>query len=124
MVCSHSSVQIFEYLVDSAAFVDRIELSVGEQHFKEPVQLIRKHMLRRESESLAIGGKNSLYTRLLRGRCKYSGNPLGLKYGKRKTYARVPALRLAMRSDRVPLTCAQVLFTARGCNLCVYRSWS
>jgi hypothetical protein len=123
MAHAHSSVQIFEYLADSAEFVDRIELSVGEQHFREPVQLIHKRMLRGEAESVAIGGKNSLYARLLRGRCKYSKNPVDLKYGKRKTYARclLCVSQCALIACRSPALSFSSL--REVCTIFRYRSW-
>jgi hypothetical protein len=66
------------------------------------------------SPSRAIGGSKSMYARLIPGKCHAAKNPFELKFGKLHQYTNIPPFRLSIRSDRTPLSGAQVAAVANS----------
>jgi hypothetical protein len=93
---------IFSHLIDEAAFVDRVDLSLWGKRRRRPEGMVS--ILR----GFPIGGPESLYARAVEGVCPVTGNPFQLKYGVRRWPRRVPPVRLILRSQRTPLSGAQV----------------
>lgn len=97
---------VFSHLVGISAFIDRIDMSIlGHRRLrpKRPVQVLR---------NLPIGGPGRMFARSLHAVCTFGANPVELRYGPSRPY--IPPLRMNLRSEHSPLTCAQVA-TAQGC---------
>jgi hypothetical protein len=93
---------IFLHFVNQAAFLDKAVFSIwGNRRLRSPTLL-------QVGPSRAIGGPKRMYARMLSGQCSVTGNPFELKYGKLRSYENVPPFRLTVRSDRMPLSGAQV----------------
>jgi hypothetical protein len=93
---------IFPHLANQAAFVDKAIISIwGDRR-------LRISALLGHGPSRAIGGPKRMYARMISGQCFATGNPFELKYGKLQSYENVPPFRLTVRSDRMPLSGAQV----------------
>ncbi len=93
---------IFSHMTDRAAFIDRVELSVyGLRRLRSTtsVSLIR---------DFPIGGPERLYARAVDGVCAVTRNPFQQRYGVMRWPRRVPPVRLIFRSERTPLSCAEV----------------
>jgi|KBSMisStandDraft_5_1062788.scaffolds.fasta_scaffold58254_1 hypothetical protein len=98
-VIKDSSVKpiIFSQLIDYAAFVDTIVLSVFGVRRRRPSFTVRL------GQNLPIGGAKSAYARLQQGICIATGNPFALRYGRfHSKFA--PPFRLTLRSEEVALT--------------------
>jgi len=96
------SSRVFSWLLNKAPFIDKIVLSVDgklKPNFEEELQ---------HYKNSGISTRDSLYSRAVSGRFWLSGNPVELLYGRKKNFKNVPALRITMRSERIPLTAAQV----------------
>jgi hypothetical protein len=99
--------KVFRYLLNEAAFVDRIVLSVWTDRKPVPDQLV-------DSKSIGILSRKSRYARRLSGKCPLTGNPVEVLYGKVSRFPRVPPCSVALRSETVPLTGSQVNETMRS----------
>jgi hypothetical protein len=55
-----------------------------------------------------------MYARLIPGKCHAAKNPFELKFGKLHQYTNIPPFRLSIRSDRTPLSGAQVAAVANS----------
>jgi hypothetical protein len=93
---------VFSYLTDQATFIDRVDLSLWGKRRRRVAG--RVSIVRR----FPIGGPESLYARAVDGVCPVTGNPFQMKYGVRRWPKRVPPVRLILRSQRTPLSGAQV----------------
>jgi hypothetical protein len=93
--------KVFGHLVDKAAFVDTITLSVdcGEKPRLEKIV---------ERKSDGIMSRQSNYARMVRGKWIVTGNPVTILYGKVNRFSGVPPCRLTVRSEATPVTGAQV----------------
>jgi hypothetical protein len=91
----------FLYLIDAAAFLDRVELSI--ETSETPVA---KRLL--NANNVGILNSNSYYSRCLSGNDAATGNPVKILYGKATRLPQVPPCRMVVRSEKVPLTGAQV----------------
>lgn len=95
---------MFSYLIDKAAFIDRIDLnvSVRKPYAAQPpdTDFLRTRKLQ------PIGSKGSQYGRLARGR--YRGLDVEVKYSKRPTYRRIPDARVTVHSERHVVTWSKV----------------
>jgi|ERR1035438_3336326 hypothetical protein len=97
---------MFEYCVNKAAFIDRMDLSVWTERGPALDQLL-------EAKSIGILSSKSLYARSVTGKTPVTGNPIQVLYGKVSRFPRVPPCQVIMRSEEVPLTGAQVNETMR-----------
>ena len=94
-------------MVDCAAFVDKIVLSIGgklKQHFDDELVHVR---------STGILHPGTIYSRCVRGVFGESGNPVVFLYGKAKKFDNVPAMQIVMQSTVIPVTAAQSTFLIR-----------
>jgi len=94
---------VFPHLIGHSAFVDRIGLSIwGRRRKRLPssIQIL---------DNPAIGGPGRLYARSIHASFLPTRNPLELRYGRTRPYPHVPQLRLFLRSEKTPLTAAQVI---------------
>lgn len=96
----------FWYLLNEAAFIHKVVLSVWTDEKPIPDQLL-------EAENIGIGSPKSRYARRLWGITPLTGNPVEVLYGKLSRFPRVPPCRVTMWSKEVPLTGAQVNETMR-----------
>jgi hypothetical protein len=92
---------VFPYLLNKAAFVDTIWMSVWTD--EKPVLY---QLLDEKREGILKSG--SPYARLVEGKAPLTGNPVQILYGKVSRFPRVPPCRVTMWSEEVPLTGAQV----------------
>ena len=100
------SEKIFPYLLNQAAFVDTIVMSVWTE--KKPVLY---QLLDEKREGILKPG--SRYARSFKGKAPLTGNPVQILYGKVSRFPRVPPCYVTMWSEEVPLTGAQVNETMR-----------
>ncbi len=98
--------KVFRYLLNEAAFVDGIALSVWTDRNPILDQLV-------DSKSIGILGPKSRYARLLSGKAPLTGNLVEVLYGRVSRFPRVPPYRVVIRSEEMPLTGAQVNETMR-----------
>jgi hypothetical protein len=97
---------VFPYLLNKAAFIDTILMSVWAK--EKPVLY---QLLDEKREGILKPG--SSYARLVKGRAPLTGNPVEIVYGKISRFSNVPPCQVRMRSEEVPLTGAQVNETMR-----------
>ncbi len=93
---------VFQYLIDRAAFLDRVELSIWGTRRRRAI----KHVSL--MPTFAIGGPKSFYARAANGFCRATGNTFQLRYGVMRWFRRVPPYRLILYSNATPLSYAQV----------------
>jgi hypothetical protein len=98
--------KVFPYLLNRAAFIDTITMSVWEE--QKP---ILKQLL--DEKKKPILGRKSKYAWRAMGKAPLTGNPVKVLYGKNSRFPRVPACRVTMWSEEVPLTGSQVNETMR-----------
>lgn len=94
--------QIFPHLVDRAAFVDTIRLSVHSH--RKP----RLDQIDNQENYGILSGSGSNYARKLSGTWTATGNPIVILYGKVNRFSGVPPVSLIVRSESMPVTAAQV----------------
>ena len=92
---------VFPYLLNKAAFIDTILMSVWAK--EKPVLY---QLLDEKREGILKPG--SSYARLVKGRAPLTGNPVEIVSGKISRFSNVPPCQVRMRSEEVPLTGAQV----------------
>ena len=92
---------MFRYCFNNAAFIDRIVLSVNSDAKPVLDQLL-------EAKDKGILSRKSFYSRCCKAKAPLTGNPVRVLYGKVSRFPRVPAFRVLMWSEMVPLTGAQV----------------
>jgi hypothetical protein len=100
------SEKVFPYLLNKAAFIDTIWMSVWTEGKPTTTQLL-------DFRNDPILTAKSFYARCLSGKSSLTGNPVQIFYGKVSRFPRVPPCRVRMRSEEVPLTGAQVNETMR-----------
>jgi hypothetical protein len=96
------SSRVFSWSVNNVAFIDKIVLSVDGElkpNFEDELQ---------HPESQGIYTPDSLYSRAVSGIFWLNGNPVDVVYGRTRKFKNVPTLQITMRSERIPLTAAQV----------------
>jgi hypothetical protein len=94
--------KVFPHLVDKAAFIDTIKLSVHSN---------RKPMLDEiiDWENCGIlTSSGSNYARRIDGKWKSTGNPITILYGKVNRFKAVPPVSMIVRSESMPVTGAQI----------------
>src|ERR1700680_3938703 len=93
---------IFQHLVNEAAFVDKAVFNVwGIRRKKIPLSVDL-------GNNFAIGGPRRMYARSLHGKIGLTENPFELRYGRLHRWGTVAPFRLVVRSERLPLSGAQV----------------
>jgi hypothetical protein len=103
---------IFEHLVDKAAFVDTLGLSVRGKRRKRMSNLLR--ILR----TLAIGGKKRIFSTASHGLCTATGNKFQLKYGLLRRFPNAPDFKLILYANETPITLAHVVLILN----CLFRA--
>jgi hypothetical protein len=101
------SSRVFSLVVDKAAFIDKIVLSIDGElkpNFNAEFQDPKSH---------GVSTPDSLYSRLVSGKFWPSGNPVDLLYGRKKRFANVPTQRITINSERIPITAAQVMLLVK-----------
>ena len=97
--------KVFPDLVDHAGLIDGIVLGVYGQRRLTPSRLVAI------SPSRPVGGPDRKYSQAANGICKPTGNPfqeLFAVMGRFRRFPRVPPVTVKIRSQAVPLSCAQV----------------
>ena len=107
---------VFSYLTDQAAFIDRVDLSLWGKRRRKALGDVSV------APSFPIGGEKSVYGRAVDGICRATENPFQLKFGVMRWPGRVPPLRLMLRSQRTPLSGAQVELVSRSLLVRGFRS--
>ncbi len=92
---------MFGYCSNQAAFIDRIVLSVW-SNAKPKLNRLPK------AKDSGILSQKSLYARLFNGEDPLTGNPVQIKYIKVSPFPRVPPYSMTIRSEKLPLTGAQI----------------
>ena len=92
---------MFSYLVDKAAFVDTIRLSV---HSDQRPRL--DEITDQQNRGILSSGSN--YARKITGTWTATGNPITILYGKVNRFSAVPPVCLTVRSESMPVTGAQI----------------
>lgn len=94
----------FKFLIDTAAFVDRVELSIA----SGTPRVSSKRIL--EPKNQGIRNSKSFHSRCLTGKFSLNGNPFSIAYAKifRRRYKQVPECRVLLHSEEGPWTGAQV----------------
>ena len=101
------SSRVFPWLVDKAAFVDKIVLSVnGKLKADFEYELI-------DAESKGILRPGTLYCRSVSGVFGLTDDPVVIRYGKAKKFTNVPAVQIVMQSEAVPVTAAQAMLLVK-----------
>ncbi len=99
--------RIFPRLVNKAAFVDKIVLSVdGKLKSDFEYELL-------DPKNHGILRPGMLYCRSVSGIFELTGNPAVVRYGKAKKFKNVPAVQVVMQSEAIPVTAAQVMFLVK-----------
>lgn len=93
---------VFEHLVDEAAFVDKAVFNIRGIRRTKTLANVRLW------KNPAIGGPRRMYARSLHGENRLTGNPFELRYGRLHRWGTVAPFRLVVRSERLPLSGAQV----------------
>lgn len=94
---------VFPKVVNHCAFFDRVRIGIWGRKRPSPGDAVSN------SENEAIGGEGSYYGRVERGVLTATGNPYELKYAVMRLRGIIPPVMLTLRSDRTPLTMANVL---------------
>jgi hypothetical protein len=108
---------VFEFLINKCAFFDKVVLGVWgtKRATPQPSVYIERN--------LPIAGAGRMYGRSDRGYAGFTPNAFELKYGRLLHYENVPPFRLTLRSDVLPISCAQVLLVADGLLWRGFRSY-
>lgn len=93
--------KVFSHLVDKAAFIDTIRLSV---HSDQRPRL--DEITDQQNKGILSSGSN--YARMITGTWTATGNPITILYGKVNRFSAVPPVSLTVRSESVPVTGAQI----------------
>jgi hypothetical protein len=100
---------VFGHTTDRAAFIDRVDLGIWGKRRTWPLPWMVTI-----DRNFPIGGPKSMYARCVDGFCPVTGNPFQEKYGVMRWPDRVPERRLTLRSQRTPLSGAQVELVSRS----------
>lgn len=98
----------FPHLIDHAAFIDTLMISVWGRRRLRPLRPVRAF------DSYPIGGPRRPFARCLPGVCDFTGNPVLFNYGRNPRLGRAPDLSLYARSESAPLTRNEIE-TVLGC---------
>jgi hypothetical protein len=101
------STRIFYWVLDGAAFIHRIVLSVNaerKENFDEELQRVKKY---------GIFHPDSIYARVVCAFLWPTGNFVEVLHGRIKRFRNVPTIQIKMRSEGIPLTAAQVKYLIR-----------
>jgi hypothetical protein len=98
--------KVFPHLVDRAAFIDTIRLSVDTDDGPQRECLV-------EDEDYSTLRPGSTYAHKIEGKCGLTGNLVTVQYGKVKRFERVPSCSLKVRSESTPMTGSQINLLSR-----------
>jgi hypothetical protein len=101
--CGEGPDGVFDHCADAAAFIDKIVVGINGIRRKRILPSIQK------SFNYPVGGPGGLYARSLHAVCKVSLTPIEMKYCVLKNLRQVPQVRLAVRSEWMPLTGSKLL---------------
>lgn len=101
---------VFGYLIDRAAFLDRVVLSIWGVMKARPQGITVTGRFAIGGRRPAVGGRRRFYARSLHGVCDLTGNPFELRYGRLEAYEKLPPFRLIVRSRNKPVTEAEINF--------------
>lgn len=93
--------RVFPHLVDTAALVDTIWLSVDSDQNPRVDDIF-------SWDNSAFLPAHSQFSRMITTSCTVTGNPVTILYGKAKRFAGVPSFALLVQSDLIPMTAAQI----------------
>jgi hypothetical protein len=93
--------KIFPHLVDRAAFIDTIKLSVYSDQKPRPDGIA-------DYKNGGILSRRSNYSRKITGTWTLTGNPVVILYGKVNRFSAVPPASMTVRSESMPVTAGQV----------------
>ena len=93
--------KVFPHLVDQAAFVDTITISVNSAQRPRLDEIA-------DQKNVGILSRRNNYSRMVTGNWTVTGNPVTILYGKVNRYPRVPPCSVTIRSESMPVTGAQV----------------
>jgi hypothetical protein len=99
---------VFPHLVNSAAFMDKVEIQAWGEKRTKVLNYIAPEQNR------AIGGFGRVYGRCIPGVNTPTGNSLQFKYGVMLPYRNISPFVLLLRAERTPVTCADVLLAMEG----------
>jgi hypothetical protein len=99
---------IFQYLLNSAAFFDKIAVAVWGTRRKRIMPQIKGQA------NIPIGGPRSHYARCMPRRHVVTGNRLQLRYGLMRPYQSLSPFALTMWAGESPVTCADVMRALDG----------
>jgi hypothetical protein len=98
---------VFPPLIDRAAFIDTIRLSVDTTGKAETGCLA-------EAEDQSILRPGSTYSHKIEAKCRLTGNPVRIQYGKVKNFHRIPSHSVTVWSETTPMTGAQINLLTRS----------
>lgn len=93
--------KVFPHLVDQAAFVDTIRLSVHSDQRPRLDEIPNQ-------QNIGILSRHSNYCRMITGNWTKTGNPVTILYGKVNRFSRVPPASVTVRSESIPVTAAHI----------------
>ena len=99
---------VFAPLINNVAFVDKLVLGIHGKLRKRLPKTINK------TANPAIGGPGRPYARSMHGIYSPTGNPFEVKYGINPTYRNLFDAKLAVRSERAPLSYQEVMKIVRA----------
>jgi hypothetical protein len=100
--------KVFPYVLNRAAFIDTITMSVWGME-----KLVRGQLLDEKPVPILSRKSKSTYAWRVTGKAPLTGNPVRILYGKNSRFPRVPPCRVTMWSEEAVLTGAQVNETMR-----------
>jgi hypothetical protein len=100
----------FDHHVDHAAMVDRADLSVDGSLNNTFVDHELSHVIRK-----AIFRPGRFYGACVYAKWPFTGNPVMIRHGKMTKFKNVPQMHITLRSERTPLTAAQVESLTKKC---------
>lgn len=93
--------KVFPHLVNKAAFIDTIRLSVHSDQRPRLAEIT-------DHQNIGILSRHSNYARKITGTWTATGNPIMILYGKVNRFPEVPPVSLTVRSESMPVTGAQI----------------
>ena len=99
---------VFPHLVNSAAFVDKIDIAVRGVKRTAPLDHIASE------GSYPIGGAGSFYACVIPGRNRPTDNRFRFKYGVTRPYKNLSPFVVCLRAYGLPVTCADAMLVIDG----------
>ena len=99
---------VFGFLINEAAVIDKVTVGIWGTPRTRPQTSVCIE------SNFAIASEGGMYARSIHGNSCTTRTPFELKYGKLWNYRKLPPFRLSLRSDKAPVTGAQVLSVANA----------